>query len=594
MAKTLNDSQLLQLASDPRARLFPPLRGATVFGPIVVLTGLIPCLAAVLGAELTDRESGWALRALDLTTAVEVQDWLEPGRNGLARGLIHQPPLSSWLLALLAPDLGAEQLSSWRVLSVSMSCCAIWAMYLLGRRIGGASFGLIVALALCGHPVMLRLATGTGPAALGMVLIALTVWGFLGHLEGPAQLVSTRMLAGAVAWGLALLSVGPVAVVLFIPMLVTASSLNQGQSLDSRLQSHARLEQLWLGLRTLVVFLFTALSFSGWWQLMMLANHGGDFWHSWWTGQVAWNTLPDPFHSVWRNWLSQNSFLCGWLVLGLFSILKELANPSSELVRRRCQFLLLWWLAALFTRIMFDIPGLRPSTLIDAWDAMFLLPTSLLVAWGVRSAVLRQAELGGEALLVVATLGLCVWRMSHSASAGFVAFIAASIALALLPAIAVRVRRGARRWTERDWRRLMRVAMIVILAGHLVAGIVELPQPSLESQSLTELRKRIEPVPALPRVTLMTMTTEVPESLLFLLRSRWPKSQFVVADSREGRSSRETTSVAPDEELVIEWTRHGMRITTELSVDRQATAVGEPVRFRGRRLRIYRVGPRQR
>src|SRR5436190_183828 len=86
MAQPLDDSQVLRLASDLRTRLFPPLRGSTVVGPLVLLAGLLPFLAAVSGTELGDRAAGWALRALDTISAVQIQDFLEPGRNGLGSG----------------------------------------------------------------------------------------------------------------------------------------------------------------------------------------------------------------------------------------------------------------------------------------------------------------------------------------------------------------------------------------------------------------------------------------------------------------------------------------------------------------------------
>ena len=599
MAQPLDDSQLLRLASDPRTRLFPSLRGASVFGPLVVLTAMIPCLAAVLGAELGDTAAGWGLRALDVASAIDIKEWLEPGRSGLGSGYAYQPPLSSWLLALTAPNLGSDQLGSWRVLSLVLECFAVWAVYLLGRRLDGASFGLVAALILCGHPVMLRLATQTGPAALGILLIVIAVWGFLGHLEGPPQLVSMRMLAGAVAWGLALLAVGPVAAVLFIPMLIHAWLLHEGNHHEGNHQAlrrtvPVRLWQFWLGMRTLTVFVITALSFSAWWQLMMLANHGGDFWFAWWSGQVTMNVPADSPGSCWREWLAQNSFLCGWLLLGLISVVRELSQPTSEMARRRCQFVLAWWLTTLLARILFDMSGLRRSVQIDAWDAMFLVPTALLAAWGVKAFVLRQTRLAGEAVLIAVPLGLSVWRVSHHPWLGLAAFAAGLMVIALLPVIAPRVRAGARRFTERNWRQLIRAAFVVLFAGHMAAGLVEFPRPSTESHSLTELRKRIAPVTAVSRVTLMTLNAPVPESLLFVLRSRWPAAQFVLAGSRDGKSVRDEAAVAPAHELVIEWTQREVRITNELPADRQATAIGDPLRFRERRLMIYRVSPRER
>lgn len=594
MAKPLDDSQLLRLASDPRTRLFPPLRGATVFGPLVVLTGLIPCLTAVLAGEFGDTAAGWALRAIDVMVAGEIQDVLEPGRTGLAKAFVHQPPLSSWLLAMIVPGLGSDRLIHWRVMSLALECCAVWATYLLGRRLGGASFGLAATVLICGHPVMLRVATGTSPAALGIFLLVVSAWGFLGHLEGPPQLVSLRMLAGSVAWGLALLAVGPVAVVFFLPMLFHAWLLQEGRYHTPGESMRARLWQLWLGMRTMVVFMITALSFSGWWHLLMTGNYGGDFWLSWWSGQVILNSPPESVQSFWRDWLSQNSMIVSWLIVGLVSVFREISNPSSEIGRRRCQFVLIWWLTALIARVVFDIPDLRRSVLIDAWDALLLLPTALLTAWGLRAMVTRQTDPITEILVVSVTLGLIVWRFTKHPWIGAVVFVVSGAILLLLPAMKLYLRRGARRWTQRDWKRLMGFSVVLILSVHMISGLVEFPPPTLESRSLTELRKRISTIAPAPRVTLLTSNGIAPEPLLFVLRSHWPRSQFVVSGSREGRASREGVAANSAKELVIEWTRQEIRISNELPADRQAVVLGDPLRFRGRRLRIYGVGPRQR
>lgn len=594
MAMPLDDSQLLRLASDPRTRLFPPLRGATVFGPLVVLTGLIPCLAAVLAGELGDTSAGWALRAIDVTVADEIQDWLEPGRSGLANAFVHQPPLSSWLMAMIVPGLGSDRVLSWRVLSLALESCAVWATYLLGRRLGGASFGLAATALICGHPVMLRVATGTSPAALGIFLIVIAAWGFLGHLEGPPQLVSLRMLAGSVAWGLALLAVGPVAVALFLPLLFHAWLLQEGRYHTPGESMRARLWQLWLGMRTMVVFVLTSLSFSGWWHLLMIGSYGGDFWLSWWSGQVILNSPQESVQSFWREWLSQNALVVSWLVIGLLSVFREISNPSSEIARRRCQFVLIWWLTALLARAVFDIPDLRRSVLIDAWDALLLLPTALLVAWGLRAMVMRQTNPLTEIAVVSVTLGLGLWRYTGHAWVGAAGFLTGGLLLLLLPMMNLYLRRGARRWTQGDWKRLMGFAVVSILTIHIVSGLLRFPPPTHESRSLTELRKRIATISAAPRVTLLTSNGLAPEPLLFVLRSHWPRSQFVVSGSREGRASRETAATSPSNELVIEWTRQEIRIANELPTDRQAVAIGDPLRFRGRRLTIYDVGPRQR
>lgn len=583
MAKPLDDSQLLRLASDLRLRLFPPVRGGAAFAPLIILAGLVPALTAVRGPELVDAEAGWGLRALDVVAASQIQEWLEPGRQGLGKGYLHQPPLQSWLQAAVVSAFGIHHLPAWQALSLLLICLAVWATFLLGRRVGGAAFGMLAALLICGHPILLKIGVGISPAPLGLLLIVVTAWGFLGHLEGPPQLVSIRMLAGAVAWGLALLTIGPVAVALSIPLTVHAWQLRGGRQ-DSATATGQRLWHFWMGMRTLVVFIVTALSFSGWWQLMMLANYGGEFWQSWWTGQIV---AVDPQavpQSCWRHWLSQNSLLAGWMVVGLVSVVKELRYPSTEVVRRRCQFVLAWWLTALALRIVFDIPRLRLSAQSDAWDVMLLLPTVLLATWGIKAVVLRQASLAVESLLMVGTIGLCAWRVTGSVMAGGIAFLASLTVVALLPILTPRLRGGGRRWTERDWRRLFRAGVASILVGQVVAGLIEFPPISRESQSLTELRRRVATLPAVSRVTL---SMPIPESVQFVLRCQWPKATFVsLGTSRPGRDFDEL----PADELVIEWTRYQSRSVGELPTDRRSVEVGDPIRFRGRRLILSRIG----
>lgn len=591
MAKSIDDSQLLRLAADPRTSLFAPLGRGTVFGPLVFLAGLYACLAVVMAGEFGDRDCLWGLRALDLPAATELQDWLEPGRNGWGSGTAFQPPLATWSAALAIPKVASESPVSWRLLSVAMTCCTIWAMYLLGRRLGGAAFGACVVIAICGHPVILTLATSAGPAAMGLLWIALTVWGFLGHLEGPPQLVSMRMLAGSIAWGLALLTVGPVAVVLFIPMLIHSWLLHEGQG-DSNVSPLSRLWHLWLGIRTLAGFLFTALSFSGWWQLMMLTNYGTEFSYAWCTGQIRLYFPPTDLPSFWREWLQQNFCLVGFLIAGLYSVANELRRPTSEHARRRSQFILLWWLTALIFRGLFNTLLMPQSGLIEAWDGMLLLPTALLAAWGARAIVLRQISFTGEVSWIVASIGLTAWRVTHRPWLGAIGAVLGLLAISALPTVVPRFRRAFRQWSERDWRLVLQFSVVAIAVGHVVAGLIEFPAPSSESRTLTEFRKRIAALPSETRVALVSPNGRVPESVLFVIRSHFPDSTQV-SGSREGALTRELKTTPQVGELVVEWTQYEVGIMNELPADRQAAPIGDPLRFRGRRLMIYKVEPRQ-
>lgn len=591
MAKPIDDSQLLKLAADPRAPLFNAIRGGTVVSSLVVLGGLFSFLAVVLAGEMGDVDGVWALRALDLPTATEFQDWLQPGRHGWGSGALYQPPLATWVAALVIPHFNGELPVSWRFLSFLANSLSVWAMYLLGRRLGGASFGVAVVIAICGHPVILRLATGTSPAALGILWMTLTVWGYLGHLEAPPQFVSLRMLAGSIAWGLAFFTVGPVAAALFIPMLVHSWLLRGGRG-DSHRSPLNRIWYLWLGLRTLTGFLITALCFSAWWPLMMMGDYGSDFWYSWWTGEINLVSPSTETVSFWRVWLHQNTYLAGFLAVGLFSAISELRAPATEIVRRRYQFVLLWWLTALAIRILFNAPFLCRTGLIDAWDGMLLLPTVLLATWGAQAIVLRQVQMGGETVLVILTLGLATWRMTNRPWIGCLGALLGLILISVLPTVVSRFRRGFRPWSERDWRLVLQFSCITIALAHVASGLAEFPSPSSESRTLTEFRKRVSALSRRSRVMLVSPNRSVPESVLFVIRSHFPDATLQ-AGSRDGGGTREFTRIPQVGEMVVEWTQYEVSTVNDLPADRQAAPIGDPLRFRGRRLIIYSVQPRQ-
>jgi hypothetical protein len=600
MVKTLDDSQLLRLAADPRTRLFADLRGAASWGPMVLVVSLLPIYLSTIQSGLNDAAAGWGLRALDLLTAAHVDGWLQPGLNGYAGGLVHQPPLGTWMLAISVDMLGTHSLLAWRVLSLAATTCLIVFSDFLGRRIGGASFALVVIACICCHPVTLQLATGIGPESVGLLLITIAVWGFLGHLAGPASLVSRQLLVGAIAWGLSLLTVGPVAVTLLIPLGLHVWLLRgHRDSVDTTAVSESHVRNVWIGVRSFLVFLATGLSFSGWWQIMMQSNHGMEFWNSWWTGHVSTNSPLDWAGSFGSIWLRQNEFVCGFLVIGLFRAVGELKSPSSEVSRRHCQFTLLWWLTALFIRWVFDLPAFRGSVLMNAWDGFLLIPSALLVAGGIKAIVLRQTHPLVEALLIVSTLALATWMASGSAILTVIALLAGIGVLVLLPSVTARVRRYAEGWKDRDWRRVVQTALVLLLFGHLAIGFVQRPKMSGDSAVLVELHDRMAPLPEMRRISLMTLSDSIPESLSFLVHSRWPKAQLTVKRSWDAilanvpdPKSTETKSTNPAVgEVVVAWTRRDSRLQTEITTVPRFQPFGDSVRFRGRKLAIYTNEP---
>ena len=594
METPLDDSQLLRLAADPRLRLFPKPTRTAVLAPLVIVMALLPAVAIVQTPGLDDASSRWGLRTLDVAVAHELTGWLQPGHEGFGRSLAYQPPLASWLQSAVVRAIGIERPTSWHVVSFLATCGCMVATYRLARRLGGASFSLVVVACLACHPLTLRLATGTTPGSLGMFLIVVSVWGFLGHLEGPPSLVSFRLLVGALAWGLALLAVGPVALALLPPLLLHVVGLRGGLVLSASVSSLRDLvRSVWTGATALLILLATGLSFSSWWGVMMLSEYGAEFWRSWWTGSLLRDPSSITISREVHGWLTDNTLLCGWLAVGLVETVRHIWRPTSELSRRRSQLVGLWWLAALAARIAFEFFGPIESVQRETWDTFLLLPTLLMVGWGVEAVVRRETSPLIEALLIASTISLIAWRTSGRVTVSLIAFVVMLAALALFPAFASRWRGSSHSWSERNWRRFLQVFVVAFLVSHIVIGLAARPRPTADDIALTELRQRLRTLPPMRRITLVAVNASAPASLSFWLHSRWPTAPFAIAEAWNADSSAGTTRPDNDrlgEELVVEWSRRDARLAAENFANYQAMPVGDPLRYGGRQLVLYIVG----
>lgn len=598
MATPLDDSQLLRLAADPRTRLFPEPSRTAVLAPLVIVLALLPALAIILTRGLDEISSRWGLRVLDVVTARELVGWLEPGHEGFGRSLAYQPPLATWLQATIVQMIGIERPESWHAVSFLATCCCVVATYRLARRLGGASFSLVVIACLACHPLTLRFATGATPGAIGLLLIVVSVWGLLGHLEGPPSLVSFRLLVGALAWGLSLLAVGPVALALLPSLALHAAGLRGGMGMaasGSPLQGTVR--SVWAGTTALLILVATGLSFSSWWEVMMLAEHGIAFWCSWWIGSLLHDPLTITLIHLDQSWFADNSVLYGWLLVGLVDVCRHLWRPTSELSRRRHQLICLWWITALVSRIAFELLGPPESVQRESWDAFLLLPTLLIVGLGVESLVKRQTSPLVEALLMASIVGVIVARITGHPTIGLVTCIGVLAALALYPAFASRWRGSNQGWSERNWRRLLQVFVVVFLTSHMVMGLTARPRATADDGALTELRHRLRTLPPVRRMTLIAVNGAVPASLSFHLRSHWPSAQLTIAEAWNAESVEKTILPTNDgsvENLVVEWSRRDARSTAETFASYQAMPVGEPIRYGGRKLMLYVIGPHRR
>lgn len=613
MQTPLDDSQLLRLAADPRTPLFSDPSRTAVLAPLVIVLSLLPALAIPLAPQFDETSSRWGLRAIDVAMAQQLSHWLEPGREGFGRVLAYQPPLMSWLTASVVRVFGMDRPASWHGVSLLATCVGLCATYRLARRLGGGTYSLIVVACLACHPLTMSLVTETTPAALGMLLIVVTAWGWLGHLDSARSLASVRLLVSGVAWGLSVLAIGPCAFAVLLPLLLhvilgggsSATELARSASAPLATASCNR-GSVGRGVASLMLLVATGLSFSSWWVWMMLSEHGVLFGSSWWTGSLASDPTSITVSHGERGWLADNALILGWLLVGLRAVAWKAVSPDGDLARSRHRWLGLWWLIAVAARVCCETYGPRESAQRETWEVFLLVPTLLIVGWGVDAVVKRRTSPLMEALLIAATCGLATWRWTDHTAAGVVALALVLASTAILPAVAARWRGNAHDWCERNWRRFLRVFVVTCLVVHLTAGQWDRPRATIDDVALIELRHRLRAIPAVRHITFVTVNEAAPATLRFLFLSHWPAARFTVAESWSGDAQKELIpgSRPPDArgqqsrpvetDLIVEWSRRETRLSVESLADWQTTPVGDPLRYGGRKLALHIVRPRHR
>ena len=109
------------------------------------------------------------------------------------------------------------------------------------------------------------------------------------------------------------------------------------------------------------------------------------------------------------------------------------------------------------------------------------------------------------------------------------------------------------------------------------------------------LKSRLELLPEVQRISLISSRDPIPVALKYILRSRWPRAELVTTEGWDIGLTK-----AMDKErrkpqsrfLVLEWTRRDIRVSADTGQAWQIAAVGDPLWFYGRRLSLVLIGPR--
>ncbi len=604
---SVDDAKLLQMAVSPRRKLFPTLSRASAFAPLIVVCCIVPSLLLLGDPVLNEEASIWGLRNLSVANSTSIAETLEPGLGESGQPLMFQPPLVAWLNGSVIRLLGPSSPFSFSLVSLVATGVAIWLTTRCAWRVGGANTALIAALLMCSHPFVLESAISPVNGPAGYCLLLTSVFGLQRHQEGNRPGFSLSLLLGGFVWGLALLAIGPVA--FSVPLIFAVHAFNpfsRPQADPVTGIAQRRFAESRRGQCSVAIFAGIGLLVGGWWEVLMLLQYGTPFLRSWWSslavefvtgGNADWQCDLNPhMQPNWREWLTQSAMLLGWMIVGLERAWHEWYRPHDERSRQRCQLLMLWWWITFCGRVLAEFCGLWMPANTAVWNAALLVPVILLASLGIGSLIERAVSRRGEFFLIVLMVSLTVWRLTMSWTIAIGCTAIASVLMVCGPMIFRSTGRTESDWTEDGWRQLLQFTVYGSLVACLSAGPALRNSISSDEMRLAELNIRLKALPEVRRISVLSSRDPVPITLRYVLRRRWPKAELVATEGEDTglTQAMEAETAAPRSSfLVLEWMRRDVRLDSHTGQAWQISAVGDPMRFQGRRLSLALIEPRR-
>jgi 4-amino-4-deoxy-L-arabinose transferase-like glycosyltransferase len=495
-----------------RPLIRPAPRSAMVF-PLVVLVAVLPGMVALNSWDLTPPGPLWGLRGLavldglvldQMPAAAEIKPIPE---SAAFKSVAFQPPLYAWLEAL-GLWLSADRDPLASVLpSYIAGALMVVLVYLHGRLWRGAGLGLTAAILVgFNQNLLLRMQEAT-PTTLVICTVLVALLGYGWHVRTAAE--SARpwswagpafwALAGGVALGLALLSLGGLAfiavpIVVLHQFYVSAASFASSRRSLARSWWRSRREypNLVDGLLAFCIALAIALP----WFMLMVNTHG-------WQALTALATPPDGLVADHISGLLPRLIKLApvTLPLGLFgavrAIRSALADESDTHETIGGSLWVIWLGVAALASVVW------PSGPHSAFDLLLLVPLSLLAAQTVADLANRRISIRVLIAIAPATAMSFAWWASADLSDAVDDLIhgradsatALGLHLALDLVIAsVLMTRALNRWARRrdDRQRwILAVFLSVVMTATVVIGLREVLFRHGETRALLALRTMI-------------------------------------------------------------------------------------------------------
>jgi hypothetical protein len=344
----VDDTRLIELAADRPAELFPALRRASAFKPLLVVLWAIPGLYALEYGAWSEVDSLWGLRSVAVLSAADINGVVDPESVGPESALKWQPLLGNWLTAWAMHLAGPSRLIGQTIVPYLSTVALVAACYFLFASVSGLRLAFWVVVLVAFQGPILELVSDHAPYALAIALALGAFLGFLRHLKRGDQAVSFDLLLGGTSLGFCLLAGGPLALVVIMILLVHVLGL-RGEKTAAKRGRPSPPRRVWVGwpaLKSLAILSLTAFAVGGWWVLMMFYSYGTNFWVGWLAGklhgEVATIAQPGPTTlSYWRGIAGQfansTGMLTGIALLGVWiagrRVVTEPTNRAAASIR---------------------------------------------------------------------------------------------------------------------------------------------------------------------------------------------------------------------------------------------------------------------
>lgn len=592
--RVVADDQLPQLLRVPPRPLFSWLDRGDCLKPLLVILALAPGLAAIKKNTWNDTAALWAVRAADVSAATTIDEFLVGNRSRTTTTLGGQPPMASWLAAGLSQVSGISPVRAAGVVSYLSGAAVALLTFHLTRQLAGQRLAWLATVALVFQSTFLLKSAEPSPEILGLAFLLAGASLYVSHSELEWRWFSWRLPLAGVCFAFAFLTIGLSALIVPLAMLLVQFYESAGKArwmaIGTRRDSfnRSRMSVAWILCAAVAASLII-----GWIATVnsVVADWG---WREFITGLPSDSSLSQAGALELRDHamksidylLLERTFLAGWIVIGWICLAGDLLKGRSLQRDRSMGLFISWWLVAWFARIVIFVISGHLLFLPDQWDMLLLVPDCVMAAYGIDAFLRRSVPLSVAALGTVITIGLATALATNSWQLAGVAGVATAV-LGLIVALVGQPDVPAGH--DRLMRICLRLLLFVLLFGHVLLGMKSLRQRDDRQQQLDRFSFRLNEAPEVEQVALLTERGQIPPRLLAVIRNRWPLAELEVASRWEGRWPLKHPPSGAG--LLVEWSRRESLAYADLGTTWQVSSIGEPVRYRGRKLQGWVVRP---